>query len=82
MKKFILLLICLCLALMPSIPAVFAGDPSDGQKSDQMWVQGDQESVMVARYYGGYHGGYRGGYYRHGYYHHRPFGCWAPLPPP
>ena len=81
MKKFAFLLICLCLALMPSIPRVFAID--DESQLDQSYIQNDQESVQVAFRGGGHYGGghYGGYHYRHGY-GHRPFGCWAVVPPP
>ncbi len=83
MKKIILIMICLFLAIMPSIPKVFATDEA---RSDESYIKIEpmEENVMMARGHGGYGGGpvYRSGPYHH-HYHHGPrlFGC-APVPPP
>jgi hypothetical protein len=77
---------------MPTIPPVFATQNHDETQLDQSYVSPDtpDQEVLMARH-GGFRGGhrdyhgnpryYRGYHYRHGY-GHRPFGCWAPVPPP
>lgn len=77
MKKIILIAICLCLALMPTIPKVFAVDKTKVDQSIQN--EPSQENVLMA---GGFHGGFGHVPYHHhhDYYGHGPrvFAC-APL---
>lgn len=90
MKKIILILICLFLVLMPSIPKVFAtGDESKIYQGFQN-EPGLEPDLTAGGYGGGFRGGPYGGpiyrpaprvYYPH--YHNGPrvFAC-APVPPP